>query len=236
MGRDRRTLGGFALKAGVTRAAETLGIPARTLPSDASTARPDVAPSDFHCIVRMRWRTRELLVAKWGVGSSASTGRDRESVITARAETLPRSPSLRNAWYAGRRCVVPADGFLQWVGDRQSRRPLWFHRPDNGLFFFAGLYESLRPSPDRLQRAFTIVTTSTNGGTTAHDRVPVIVPDEHLDEWLFQGNAPEQVQRLLAPVSAEYLESLPIEEAASSESRNAVTWNPGRRQRAARLE
>jgi putative SOS response-associated peptidase YedK len=35
--------------------------------------------------------------------------------------------------------------------------------------------------------------------------MPVIVPAELLDDWLFQGNAPAEVRELLVPVADDYL-------------------------------
>src|SRR5437899_13026501 len=64
--------------------------------------------------------------------------------------------------FASRRCVVPADGFFEWTGPKEDRRPIWFHRPDGGLILFAGLYETWRPSPAEKERTLTIITTTPN--------------------------------------------------------------------------
>ena len=123
-----------------------------------------------------------------------------------RAETLATRPAFRNAWRQNRRCLVPADGFFEWVGPKQTRQPIWIHRPDNGIFFFAGLYESWQPSPDTWQRTFTIITTTPNDLLAPiHDRMPAIIPSEHADEWLFQGNDSASVKPLLKAVSTDYL-------------------------------
>lgn len=78
--------------------------------------------------------------------------------------------------------------------------------PDNGILFFGGLYESWQPSPDTWQRTFTIITTTPNDLVgQVHDRMPVIIPGEHADDWLFQGNEPAVVLPLLQPVASDYL-------------------------------
>ncbi|MGE0135493.1 MAG: SOS response-associated peptidase [Dehalococcoidia bacterium] len=105
------------------------------------------------------------------------------SQINARAETLDGRPALRNAWRKNRRCVVPTDGFYEWVGPKEALQPIWLHRPDRSIIFFAGLYELWQPSPDTWQRTFTIITTTANGRIgPVHDRMPVIVPEEQLDD------------------------------------------------------
>ena len=89
------------------------------------------------------------------------TGKQAFKNINARAETVRRSPAFREA-FASRRCVVPANGFFEWTGPKEDRRPIWFHRPDGGLILFAGLYETWRPSPAEKERTLTIITTTPN--------------------------------------------------------------------------
>ena len=72
----------------------------------------------------------------WELSGSAS-GRTGPGNVVAKAL------AYRDA-FQKRRCAVPADGFFEWVGQKDARRPIWFHRPDGGVFFFAGLYESWR--------------------------------------------------------------------------------------------
>ncbi len=93
------------------------------------------------------------------------------------------------------------------MGGSEGRpEPIWFHRPSRSIFFFAGLYESWQPSPEAWQRTFTIITTTANGLIApVHDRMPVLIRDEHVDEWLFQGNAPDVVTSLLVPAAPDYL-------------------------------
>jgi putative SOS response-associated peptidase YedK len=105
----------------------------------------------------------------------------------------------------------PADGFYEWTGPQDARKPLWFHRPNGELLFMAGLYESWQPSAEMWQRTFTIITTEANGLLApVHDRMPVILTAEDAEEWLFQGNEPSSVQRLLAPAANEYLVATPV--------------------------
>ena len=64
--------------------------------------------------------------------------------INARAETLLERPAYREA-IERRRCIVPADGFFEWGGPKTDRHPYWYHRPDGGLIYFAGLYDFWKP-------------------------------------------------------------------------------------------
>ncbi len=147
--------------------------------------RYNIAPTDKHLIVRLRYEDREVLPAKWGlVNSWAKDAKRAASQINARAEGLERSSAFRDA-FSKRRCVVPADGYFEWTGAGPTRQPVWFHRSDGGLLLFAGLYESWQPEPDQWQRTFTIITTEPNDVTRpVHDRMPVILDEAVVDTWL----------------------------------------------------
>ena len=185
--------------------AQELGIPVESL----SNYRPryNIAPTDDHWIVRMKYEERELLPARWGLVNSWAKDRSRAArQINARSETAHQTPAFNNA-FAQRRCVIPADGFFEWVGAKQARKPVWYHRPDGGLLLFAGLYESWQREPGQWERTFTILTTEANQVVAdVHDRMPVILPDERVDAWLYQSREDlEELRSLLAPALDELL-------------------------------
>jgi putative SOS response-associated peptidase YedK len=168
--------------------AASLGAEVR--PGDAALYRPryNIAPTDQHWIVRMKREQRQLLPAKWGmVNSWAKDAKGAARQINARSETALDRPAFRDA-YDHRRCIVPADGFFEWIGTKEARRPIWFHPPHEGdLLLFAGLYESWQnPRTSEWMRTFTILTTDANATVApVHDRMPVILPRDRIDEWLF---------------------------------------------------
>jgi putative SOS response-associated peptidase YedK len=162
---------------------------AQARPEDVPLYRPryNIAPTDQHWILRQKYEQRQLLPAKWGlVNSWATDAKSAFKQINARAETAPVRPAFRDA-YEQRRCVVPADGFFEWTGTKEVRQPIWFHAPHDDLLQFAGLYEYWHdPKTAAWQRTFTILTTAANEVVApVHDRMPVILPPEHADEWLF---------------------------------------------------
>lgn len=137
--------------------------------------RYNIAPTDPHWIMRVKYEDRELLPAKWGlVNSWAKDNKRAAQQINARAETLESRSAFKEA-FQKRRCVVPADGFFEWTGPKTARQPLWFHRRGGGLLLFVGLYEYWQPQPEQWERTFTIVTTDANDlMRPVHDRMPVI--------------------------------------------------------------
>ena len=174
---------------------------------DGFRPRFNIAPTDQHWIMRLRYEDRHVSAAKWGlVNTWAKDAKRAAAQINARAETLQKLPAFRNAFARGR-CVVPADGYYEWTGPKDDRKPVWYHREDNGLILFAGLYESWRPTPDTWQRTFTIITTDANDLTSkVHDRMPVILQDDAVEEWLYRDEKDmAKLQALLKPAPNDLL-------------------------------
>ena len=200
------------------RLAEELGVNVEQISPDEYRPRYNIAPTDPHWIVRARYEDRLIMPATWGlVNSWAKDAKRAASQINARAERVQTSPAFRDA-FQNRRCLVPSDGFFEWTGAKDDRRPLWFHRKDGGLILFAGLYESWPKGPDDWQRTFTIVTTDANSlMAPIHDRMPVILEDEAADEWLNQNETDaERLLKLLRPIADDYLIATPVSQRVNS--------------------
>jgi putative SOS response-associated peptidase YedK len=195
-----------------------LGVPVDQLPASAYRPRYNIAPTDPHWIVRVRYEDREVLPAKWGLVNNWAKDAKRAALqINARSETLATLAPFRDA-FRRRRCVVPADGFFEWTGSKEARQPLWFHRPDGRLLLFAGLYESWEPAPGRRERTFTIVTTSANSlMAPVHDRMPVILLDDAVDGWLDPKQEDlDYLKLLFAPPPDGLLTATPVSQRANS--------------------
>ena len=182
--------------------------------ADLALYRPryNIAPTDMHWILRTKFEERQLLPARWGlVNSWASDAKGAFKQINARSETAPTRPAFRDA-FERRRCAVPADGFFEWSGAKDARRPIWFHPPGGELLLFAGLYESWLDSRSATKiRTVTILTTEANAIVApVHDRMPVILPPDRLDEWLFvpaqdAGSQTTRVRELMHPAAEDVL-------------------------------
>jgi putative SOS response-associated peptidase YedK len=174
--------------------------------------RYNVAPTQMHYVVRIKFENREVIPARWGlVNSWADNAANASKNINARSETVEDRRSFREAFFE-RRCVVPADGFFEWTGPKTARQPTWFHREDNSLLLFAGLYEAWQPSPHSWETTFTILTTDANPVLrNYHDRMPVILADRDADDWM-DPRAPEPLalKRLLIPAPADLLIATPV--------------------------
>jgi len=208
--------GRFTLTTSAEELARTLGLGPEAFDGLEYRPRYNVAPTQSHVIVRERREERQLLSATWGlVNTWARDAKRAGAQINARSESLADRRAFRGAWEKRRRCLVLADGFLEWTGPKTARQPLWFHRPEGGAVLFAGLYESWQPAPqqepDRWQRTFTILTTDANDTVAPiHDRMPVVLTSDDAAEWLHEGNDPATVLPLLRPAPSGTLVAQPV--------------------------
>lgn len=151
---------------------------------------------------------RELTHFRWGLipfwAKDPSIG---NRMINARSETLHEKNSFRHA-YKRRRCLIPANGFYEWMKDGQTKRPMFVHLHNQALFAFAGLWERWQgPDGDEI-RTCTIITSEPNEKIKAlHHRMAVILREGDYDTWLSPDELPPDVlQPLLRPLESEHMD------------------------------
>ena len=203
--------GRFTLTAAPDAIAVALGLPA----SPSLHPRYNIAPTQAAAIVRAGadGATRRLDLAQWGlIPSWAKEPGIGVRLINARAETLAEKPAFRKA-LRERRCLVPADGFIEWVPQGKLKQPYWITLQDRAVFVFAGLWESWKPTPDSAPVvSFTIITTDANEALRKiHTRMPVMLPPEAHHAWLDpQQRDPEVVLPWLTPCAWAGLSIQPV--------------------------
>ena len=133
----------------------------------------------------MRWG----LVPSW---AKDTTGGAR--MINARAETVAVKPAFRAA-FARRRCLIPADGYYEWMTEDKAKQPYYIYRTDGGILAFAGIYELWRDSqvPEDHEDAWywsaSIITTqATDDIGRIHDRTPMVIAPDDWTDWLDPAN------------------------------------------------
>jgi putative SOS response-associated peptidase YedK len=165
----------------------------------------NVAPTDPVPMIRVsrRREARVLDSARWGlVPPWAADLRGAARMINARAETVATSPAFAPS-FAKRRCLIPADGWYEWVRDGKQRQPYYMTPADGGPVAFAGLWSVWGDAV----LTCTIVTTAALGGLArVHDRMPLILPAERWSSWLAGGGDPIEQLRPLPPAALDAIE------------------------------
>lgn len=171
---------------------------------------------------------RQLRVVTWGlVPSWAKDPKIGSKMINARMESVADKPAFRRA-FAVRRCLLPADGYYEWYGEKGRKQPYFIRPKDGGVLAMAGLYEFWRdPTRDRDDSLAWLVTTAILTTTAEdelgriHDRMPLLVEHHRYDAWLDPSQSdPTALLELLVPAAPGLLEAYPVSTAVNDVRNN----------------
>jgi putative SOS response-associated peptidase YedK len=174
--------------------------------------RYNVSPSQSVAAIRHADGRRTLARLRWGlIPSWAKDPKIDYQCINARAETVATKPAFRSA-FKRRRCLIPADGFLEWQKlSAKKKQPYHIRLRDESVFTFAGLWECWHPPEGEPVETCTIVTTEANDLVRPlHDRMPVILDGGDRDAWLAPDAEAVLLQPLLRPFPAELMEAVAV--------------------------
>ncbi|KAF5065491.1 putative SOS response-associated peptidase YedK [anaerobic digester metagenome] len=116
--------------------------------------------------------TPELLI--WGFPKFHSKG----VIINSRAETAIDKPTFKRSLLE-RRCVIPSTGFYEWKQDA-SKQKYRFNLPESENLYMAGIWNEFKD-----EKRFVILTTAANNSMVdIHNRMPVILEREKIEDWI----------------------------------------------------
>jgi putative SOS response-associated peptidase YedK len=170
----------------------------------------NVAPTDPVPVIRMSAThgARVLDTARWGlVPPWAEDLRGGARMINARAETVAKSPAFAPS-FARRRCLVPADGWFEWVRDGKAKQAYYMTPADGSVLAFAGIWSVWGPEP---VLTCSVLTTAALGGLArVHDRMPLILPAARWPEWLAGGGDGAGLLSPMTPAELAAIEVRPV--------------------------
>ena len=175
------------------------------------TPRYNIAPTQQVPAIKMDTGGRRLEMLKWGlVPFWAKDASISARLINARCETLSEKPAFRAA-FKSRRCLIPANGFYEWMKERGKKQPYLFKLTDGSLFAFAGLWERWESKDGVALESCTIITTDANELVQPlHDRMPVILKNKDYALWLDPIAKREILQPLLIPYPSVEMKCYPV--------------------------
>jgi putative SOS response-associated peptidase YedK len=174
--------------------------------------RYNIAPSQ-DCPVIIMDDEGDIIVPasmRWGyVPFWEKSEKPKLAPINAQSESVATNGMFRQS-VQKRRCLVPADGFYEWLRfDEKTKVPFDIHLKGGRSFFMAGLYEK---ATETRPATFAILTTRPNElMAKIHTRMPAILDDDEAKRWIQRGAiTPDQVAEFTAPHPAEEMEAIPI--------------------------
>lgn len=173
-----------------------------------------VRQNDQNHLVRLNWG----LVPFWAKDKSIG-GR----LINARSETAGSKPSFRTA-FRKRRCLILADGFYEWTGDKGNKQPMFLTLPDGNPFAFAGLWETWnnKGKEETPYRSCTILTREASESVKPiHHRMPVILKPDVYGTWLDPANQDAtKLQEVIENQIYTELKAVPVSKQVNSAKNN----------------
>jgi putative SOS response-associated peptidase YedK len=178
----------------------------------ADGPRYNIAPSLDEPVIIMDDEGDVIVPAtmRWGfVPYWDQSEKPKLAPINATAENLTTNGVFKQSAQK-RRCLVPADGFYEWLRlDEKTKVAFDIHLKRDRPFFMAGVYEK---ATGNRPRTFAIVTTRPNELVAKiHTRMPAILDAAAAKEWLRPGPmTAERVATLTAPHNAEDMDAVSI--------------------------
>lgn len=150
--------------------------------------RYNAAPMQSMPVVLQELGQRNIMMMKWGmIPRWAKDLRMGSKLINARMETVAEKPAFRDS-FQKRRCIIPADGYYEWLKLGQTKQPMRIVLKSRELFGFAGLWDNWIDGEGNSLFTFSIITTAAIGSVRhIHQRMPLILSKEDEAVWLQEG-------------------------------------------------
>jgi putative SOS response-associated peptidase YedK len=184
----------------------------------------NVAPSQQVLAIARREGQNWLDRFHWGLvpfwAKDVSIG---GKMINARSESIAEKPSYRAA-FKKRRCLILADGFYEWTGEKGRKQPVFITLTDKKPFAFAGLWETWnqKGTARSTYKSCTIITTRASESIRQlHHRMPVILKPQVFEPWLDpQHQDTAELKRILKEDIFTEFVSHPVSRQVNSVSNN----------------
>lgn len=148
----------------------------------------NIAPNDLAPIIHLQKDNLDITSMRWGLRPSWSKKSTMEP-INARIETIESKPMFKEA-YEQRRCIVPADGWYEWMTTPRGKVPFFHKAKDASVLLMAGIYEQWCGDGDEL-KTFSILTQDSSLDVShVHNRMPVLIESSKINHWLTGKETP----------------------------------------------
>ncbi len=157
----------------------------------------EIRPTDIAAVIApARNGKRAVFPMQWGFSINGL----KTPIVNARMESAAEKPAFRDSWYR-RRCVIPASWYYEWqhyktpdgrmrTGEKYAIQP-----KNSGITWLAGLYRFEEKGKFRYPVFVVLTREPCEAVSGIHDRMPVILPESAVDEWISIGGIPEKTVR-----------------------------------------
>lgn len=147
-------------------------------------------------IERRSTAPRHMRMMRWGLRPNWSKPSTHEP-NNARAETVDKKPMFKQAW-ADRRCIIPADGWFEWMTTVQGKVPWYHHRINGGTCWLGGIWESWSSTDGDHVESFALLTVESNDDVReVHHRMPLVLQEDQISDFLSGKDIRSQPQNAM---------------------------------------
>ena len=153
----------------------------------------EVRPTDIVPVIAPNTKgVRSVFPMQWGFLAS----NNKRTLFNARVETAGSRPAFKDAWQS-HRCIIPASYYFEWAhfqspdgkvksGDKYAIQPAGYT-----ITWLCGLY--------RIENGYPVFVVLTREPTVElsriHDRMPLMLPTDKIDDWIDPKSKPEDIIR-----------------------------------------
>jgi len=128
------------------------------------------------------------------------------NTMNAKVERLRERRTWRRL-LESRRCIIPVDGFYEFVGDKPPKTPWFVYLKSREPLALAGFWDSWKKPDGGTLESFSIITLPANDFMRPiHDRIPAILHSEDDENWIdCAANPFDKVAPLLVPYPSDQM-------------------------------
>jgi len=164
------------------------------------TPRWNIRPTD-QAPVAIEDEDRRLGLMRWGWQREWAKG----PIINARCDKITTSKMWHQALLK-QRCVVPATGWWEWRGSAGRKTPYCHRLRSDEPFTLAGFWS--REGDEG--RFVVLVTDASKIISHVHDRMPVLLIGDEVDQWLDPAAEEDELLGLCGPALDELVQCYPV--------------------------
>ena len=161
---------------------------ARWQKTAAVKTQGEIFPTDVVPVIAPDRQGRQAVFPmKWGFSG-------KSLLINARSETAGQKPTFREAWER-HRCIIPASWYFEWEhlkapgGKTKTGEKYMLQPKGSGMTWLCGLYRI----EDHLPVFVVLTRDSSEDVRFLHDRMPLILPESLINEWIRPDGRPESL-------------------------------------------
>ena len=167
----------------------------------------NIAPSQSTIIITNS-KFFKIEKANWGMKFFDKRQNQEKNIINSRLETIQKKILFKES-FEKRRCVIPANGYYEWLVKNNIKIPYFINIPDKEMIYFAGIWKYFNFKKSSM-KVFSIITKPANNLLKEiHDRMPVTLSAEESKDYLDHNNS-DYLKNNVKSILEEYFEFFKI--------------------------